>query len=132
MKQKNKAVLWEVLFIGALILFIAYSFYAFARDNNNRILEQNNSFIETATRQTADRVDDLINDSIHNVELLAHLYGSVMTEPVVDAEMLQDMMERSTFDYVEFISADGMDLTANAGNAGEQRQVRCLSFQDHR
>ncbi len=117
MKQKNKAVLWEVLFIGALILFIAYSFYAFARDNNNRILEQNNSFIETATRQTADRVDDLINDSIHNVELLAHLYGSVMTEPVVDAEMLQDMMERSTFDYVEFISADGMDLTANGETA---------------
>ena len=116
-EQKSRSVVWEIVFILALMAFISISFLIFLRDNNRRIVEQNNSFVQAAAEQTADRINDLVDMSRHNVALMAHLYGSTMTEPVVDTEILKDMIERSSFDYVEFISADGMDLTADGRTA---------------
>ena len=119
MKKENRPVILEIAFIGMLLVFIATSFYTFMKDNRQRILEQNNSFIEAATQQTAARINDLISTSYRNVEMMAHLYGSIMTEPVVDAPMLRDMTDRSPFDYVEFIDVNGMDLTADGQTAAD-------------
>ena len=116
-RQANRNVITEIAVIGILLVFIAFSFFTFVRDTNMRVLEQNDSIIEAATEQTADRVNDLLSTSQRNVELMAHLYSSNMTEPVVDADMLRDMSERSPFDYVEFISPDGTDLTADGRTA---------------
>ncbi len=116
-KENNRHIVSDIVFVCVLLAFIAYSFFVFVRDNNDRIIEQNNSFIETATRQTAERVSDLIDSSQSSVALMAHLYGSVMTQPVVDAEMLQDMCDRSPFDYVEFINTEGIDLSADGRTA---------------
>ncbi len=116
-KKGKKYVFLEAAFISVLIIFIALAFITFIRDNRSRVLEQNGSFIEAATRQTAARMDDIINTYQKNVEMMAHLYSSVMEEPVVDSELLQDMTERSGFDYVEFISTDGIDLTADGRTA---------------
>ncbi len=116
-KNNKRTVIGEIIFIGALLAFIVLSFISFIRDNNERILEQNNSFIEAATNQTKARIDDLFDTAQSNVEMMTHLYGSMMTKPVVDEALLQDMTDRSTFDYVEFISADGIDLTASGQTA---------------
>ncbi len=116
-KREKLFLIFRIAFIGALLAIIVFSFLSFIKDNRRRILEQNDSFIEAATIQTADRVNDLLDISRSNVEMMAHLYSSVMTRPSVDAEMLQDMAERSSFDYVEFISEDGMDLTADGRTA---------------
>ncbi len=116
-KRERKTIVWEIVFLCALLAFITFSFFIFTRDNSRRVLEQNDSFIESATMQSAARMNDLLDLAGNNVEILAHLYGSIMTEPVVDADMLQDMTERSFFDYVEFISTDGTDLTADGRTA---------------
>ncbi len=116
-KKDTRPVLLDILFVGAILLFIAFSFIAFIRSNNQRILEQNNSFIESVTEQTGNRINDLISMAQSSVEIMGSLYGTTMPEPVVDSEMLQDMIDRSTFDYVEFISRDGIDLTADGRTA---------------
>lgn len=116
-KKANRGVMAEIAVISVLLIFIAFSFYTFIKDNNQRILEQNDGIIEAAAEQTADRLNDLFNMSQRNLEIMAYLYGSIMTEPVVDSGMLEDMAARSPFDYVEFISADGMDLTADGQTA---------------
>ncbi len=117
MKRKNLSVLLDVLFFGAIILFIGASFFTFMRSNSRRILEQNNSFIESVTEQTGNRINDLISMAQSNVEIMGHLYGAAMPRPEVDSEMLQEMTEQSPFDYVEFISQDGIDLTADGRTA---------------
>ena len=117
MSKENRSLLLKTAFIIALAVFIAVSFYTFIRDNNRRILEQNDNFIESVTQQTGARIDDLIDMAQSNVEIMAHLYAAVMPSPVVDSEMLKDMIDRSPFDYVEFISSDGMDLTADGRTA---------------
>ncbi len=115
--KKKRAVVWELVFVGVLLAFIGYSFFVFTRDNRRRILQQNDSFIEAATSQMAAQVNDLVGTSLSNAELLASLYGTIITEPEVSAELLQDMAARSPFDYIEFISADGIDLTADGRTA---------------
>ena len=116
-KNKNIPVVLEIIYIGALLAFVVFSFYTFTKDNRQRILMQNDGFIEAATEQTAARVNELIRNAERDVDMIAYLYGSLMTEPEVDSEMLRDMTERSNFDYVEFISSDGMDLTADGRTA---------------
>ncbi len=116
-KVENKNIIWDLLFLGVLLAFIIFSFYTFAKENRQRITEQNDSFIEAATRQTAERVNDLIHSSQQNVQMMARLYSATIPQPKIDAPLLQDMTEHSTFDYVEFISADGMDLTADGRTA---------------
>ena len=116
-KNKNIPVFLEIIYIGALLAFVVFSFYTFTKDNRQRILMQNDGFIEAATEQTAARVNELIRNAERDVDMIAHLYGSLMTEPEVDSEMLRDMTERSNFDYVEFISSDGVDLTADGRTA---------------
>ena len=116
-KNKNIPVFLEIIYIGALLAFVVFSFYTFTKDNRQRILMQNDGFIEAATEQTAARVNELIRNAERDVDMIAYLYGSLMTEPEVDSEMLRDMTERSNFDYVEFISSDGMDLTADGRTA---------------
>ncbi len=116
-KKESRVILWEAVFICALLVFISFSFFTFARDNSRRVLEQNDNSIESATLQSAARMNDLLSLADNNVEILAHLYGSIMTEPVVDEDMLRDMTDRSFFDYVEFVSPDGMDLSADGRTA---------------
>lgn len=116
-KNPKRARIFKIAFIGALLLFIIFSFITFMRDNSVRIMEQNNRFIEAGAVQTAERIDDLIAQSRNTAEMMAHLYGATMTEPTVSAGILQDMTERSLFDYVEFISPDGMDHTADGRTA---------------
>ncbi len=116
-KREKGFVILRIAFIGVLLAVIALSFLSFIQENRQRVLEQNNNFIEAATIQTADRISDLFDSSRSSLEMMAHLYSSVMSEAKVDAELLQDMVGRSVFDYVEFIGEDGMDLTADGRTA---------------
>ncbi len=117
MRKRPRGFVPEMIFTAALLAFIIFSFFTFVRANNDRIVEQNNSFIESATEQTTARINDLVRTSERYVNMMANLYGSLITEPVVDADMLQEMISRSPFDYVEFINSEGIDLTADGRTA---------------
>ncbi len=117
MKAEKKRFLPDMIFILLLLVCIVAAFYSFAMDNRKRLVEQNDSLIEAATLQNVERMDELIEMSQRNLEMMAQLYPTLMVDPQVDTEMLQDMIDRSYFDYVEFISPDGMDLAADGRTA---------------
>ena len=115
-QKKNHISLWDAIVIGVLLVFVFVSFYLFVRDNRARILAQNDNFIQAATRQKADRLDDLVDTAMMDAQAMAHLYGQTLTEPKVEPDMLEDITARTNFDYAEFIDKNGMDLTAD-GNS---------------
>ena len=117
MKKEKRNIILECIFIVTLIVFIVYSLFSFTWDNRNRIIEQNNDFIRAATEQKAERINELIAMSQRNLDMMVHLYPTLMTEPKVNTDMLKDMINRSYFDYVEFISPDGTDLAADGQTA---------------
>ncbi len=116
-QKKSRSIVWDIVVVGALLAFILLSFFQFTRDNRARILRQNDSFIQAATEQKADQLDSLLDSSLQNVQAMAYLYGQVLDGPVVDSHLLQDIASRTGFDYVEFISRDGIDLTADGSTA---------------
>ncbi len=116
-KEKRNIIILETAFIIALLVFVISSFFSFARDNKRRIVEQNNNFIRAATEQKVQRIEELFSMAQGNLETMARLYATLMTEPKMNTDMLKDMTSRSYFDYVEFISPDGVDLAADGRTA---------------
>ena len=112
-KKDRGGIVVQIVVIVVLAVFMAISFFTFMRENSRRIIDQNNSFVEAAANQTAERINDMINSSMRSARLIAEIYSSTIDGPVISPEILSSMVSISEFDYVEFISADGTDLTAD-------------------
>ena len=110
-KGNNKQLIIDIIVIAVLIGLVVAAIFSFARTNSKRVLEQTDSFIESAAIQTADRLNDMIYTAQQSVNLLSLLYSANDEGPTVDDTMLKRMIERSTFDYVEFIDKYGQDHT---------------------
>lgn len=92
-------------------MFIGIIFVIFAKENNERIIRQNESYVEDVTVQMAERIDDILTSAQNSINTMAYLYGRSLESPEVDAEALKDMAENSVFEYVEFVDKNGINLT---------------------
>lgn len=110
-KQNNRKLAIEIIFIGILILFIITVFVFFTRKNNERIVQQNESYVQDATVQVAERIDDILTGAQNSIRSMAYFYGESLEAPEIDAQMLEDMMAVSSFDYIEFVNQDGLSVT---------------------
>lgn len=111
-KNNNQKIMIQILFAGILLAFIVTGFIVFTKENNERIIQQNESYVEDATVQVAERIDDVLTSAQNNINTMAYLYGQSLKSPEVDAKALKDMTENSAFDYVEFVDKDGINLTS--------------------
>lgn len=110
--QRKKDLLIEGMFFVVLFFVIMWSFVSFVGNNRERVLQQNNSLIEDATRQTCGRINEIIQTAHNNIALCADLYSASVTDPVVEQSFLEHIVKHTTFDVVEFISKDGSVLTS--------------------
>lgn len=115
---KNNEKVWKRFALGCiLLLFIIIIFIGFSKENNERIIQQNQSYVEDAAVQVADRVDDILVAAQNTISVMAHMCEQIMTSPTVSAELLEDMADSSPFDYFEFVNKEGITLTANGETA---------------
>lgn len=117
--DNNRKIGMQILFACILLAFIVLIFIIFTKENNERIIRQNESYVEDATVQVAERIDDILTSAQNNIYTMAYLYGKSLESPEVDAKALKDMTENSSFDYVEFADKNGINLTS----AGETADV---------
>ena len=116
-KNSNRKILSQILFAGILLVFIIIIFFKYTRESNERIVRQNESYVEDATVQVAARIDDVLESAGKSINTIAYMYGKALTSPEVDAKALRDITENSQFDYVEFVNRDGQNLTAEGKTA---------------
>lgn len=97
------------------ILFCAtvVSFFAFARENQRRILRQNQQYAYDAAIQAASRVEDMLEARSTTLNLLSITVAETIKEPWIGQDFLKLLQETSVFDYVEFIDADGLNHNAD-------------------
>ncbi len=113
-KNRGRKKHWlHYALIVLLLLAMVASFWVFTRENNDRILVQNQIYAEYVAKQTAGRVEDRIDTYIKSMNVLAYTVSSTITEPHVSAEYLGFLQDASVFDYVEFINTDGTNLNAD-------------------
>ncbi|MBO5055689.1 MAG: response regulator [Lachnospiraceae bacterium] len=112
MKSDNNRKIWmQILFACILLVFIVIIFVIFTKENNERIIRQNESYVEDATIQVAERIEDTLTGAQNSINTMAYMYGNSLESPEVDAKALKDMAENSIFEYVEFVDKNGINLT---------------------
>lgn len=97
-----------VLIVAIILMFNWYS-----DRNEERILQQNASYIENSTIQTADWIANIMDNAQRSIHNSAVLYGETLENAdAVKIEDLEEIAERTLFDYVDFVNAGGMDINA--------------------
>lgn len=110
--QNNRKIAREIIFAGILCLFIIMAFFIFINKNHERIVRQNAVYIQDATLQVAERIDEALTGAKDSIEIMAHLYGDSLKEAKVDIQKLKEMQDNSPFDYIEFSDKDGLNINA--------------------
>ncbi|MCB7318807.1 hybrid sensor histidine kinase/response regulator [Lacrimispora sp. 210928-DFI.3.58] len=112
MQSDNNRKMWmQILFACILLAFVVFISVIFTKENNERIIRQNENYVEDVTVQMAERIDDILASAQNSINTMAYLYGKSLESPEVDANALKDMAENSVFEYVEFVDKNGIDLT---------------------
>lgn len=110
--QNNQKKVKETIFAIILVLFIITVFIVFTKENNERIVKQNESYVQDATVQVAERIDEVLTRAQDSIQSMAYLYGELLESPDIDIQKLKEMQDVSSFDYIEFVNKDGLNMTA--------------------
>jgi len=99
--------------VAILLCAMVASFFAFARENQARISEQNQTYAHDAALQAASRVEDMLEARSKTLDLLSITVAEKIKGPWIGPDFLKLLQETSVFDYVEFIDADGLNHNAD-------------------
>lgn len=116
-RNSNRKILGQILFAGILLVFIIIIFLKYTRESNERIVRQNEIYVEDATIQVAERIDGVLESAGKSIQTIAYVYGIALESPEVEPGALNDIAENSAFDYVEFVNKDGQNLTSDGKTA---------------
>lgn len=102
-----RKMIQNIVSVGAMFGVIILVFVLFIRENNKQILIQNADYIEDATKQTVERIEDILINAQGSIDAIAYLYGDTLKRPEVDSEQLKDLADNSPFRYIEFVDSKG-------------------------
>ena len=111
MKQQKK--IWQPV-IYALICLIAVLvlFYFYTTQNKARIQEQNRVYAEDAARQTVKSIESEFDNALQRIQNSAYLAGTGSGISEIDAGLLKNIERNTTFDSVQFIDENGLNLAS--------------------
>jgi len=111
--SKGRVAWGHYLLVTVLLCATVASFFAFARENQTRILGQNQTYAYDAAVQAASRVEDMLEARATTLNLLSLTVAETITEPWIGKDFLKLLQETSVFDYVEFIDMEGLNHNAD-------------------
>lgn len=115
--EKEKGKLGERLTLFVLFIFVIAAFVQFSGESKERIIRQNQNYVVDAAVQVAARVDDVLAGARENIDTAAYMCELMMDSPEVSPELLKRMKEGTSFDYLEFVNKDGVNVTAEGQTA---------------
>lgn len=117
--QQNRTMVQLILWVLMVAIMITL-FMNFSRSNRERILRQNANYVMDSARQMADQVERALQEASDEVKLLSYWLGENLDSPEVTTENLKQLEERSSFDYVRFVDADGLNISSD-GRSNDAR-----------
>lgn len=113
MQTNNKKRIWQIIFAVLVVFSVIFAFILFIQNNSRRATSISVKSLRDSTTLSARRIDEILDRCQKEINLLAALYEEMLEDSDVSSEDLQELTEESSFGYVEFVDADGVDLTAN-------------------
>ncbi len=111
MKQQKK--IWQpVIYALFCLIAVLVMFYFYTTQNKARIQEQNRVYAEDSARQTVKSIESEFDNALQRIQNSAYLAGTGNSILKIDAELLKNIERNTTFDSVQFINADGLNLAS--------------------
>ncbi len=115
--QAHSSIRNRIIAAVGAILIVVIALMLFMNINRDRIVEQNSSYLEGSTQQTARRIDDLLTNSLSSIRTAALVFENSLTSPEVDAAAATAMVNTTNFDYLIFTDVDGLSYN-DQGTSG--------------
>ena len=118
MQHKNKRITVQIALAIVLLFFVIISLFFFLRENNVRIINQNENYMEAVATQKAESIDIMLRSDLETIMAMSRLYGRQLSSPEeVSVADLRNLADGFRFDTVEFIDLTGEELTSQGGIA---------------
>ena len=102
-----------ILVWTGIIIVVVTMFLVFSSQNKMRIQKQNENYMKDNTVQAASQINDVLTQALGSIEDMAYWYGKNLKKPEVTAEELAELTRHSSFDYIRYTYADGVNLAAD-------------------
>lgn len=112
MKKRTRKRPLAKLFTAFILLLAVSGALAFSIYNNRQqSLALNSAYLEYASVQMTEHLDDFLRNARTNLETVAYLYEQTLDAPEVQVEDLLMLANSSApFDFMEFVALDGQGL----------------------
>lgn len=111
--MKSRKSLQKIIYVAVLLVAIIVLFQWYTTQNSIRMEERNKNYAADAARQTADQIDQELNNARNLVNTYAYFVGESLTEPVVTPQTLRELETNSLFDALVFTDPEGTNYGTN-------------------
>lgn len=113
MQNRSKKITIQVALAIVLLFYVIISLFFFLRENNVRIVNQNQDYVKAVATQKAESVDIMLRGNLETIVAMSRLYGRQLSSPeevsVVD---LRNLADGFRFDFVDFIDRSGEEISS--------------------
>lgn len=113
MKKENKYILPILTIIVAALAILSIIVFTFKNQEN--ITNNNKEYLLDNTSQMALLIDDSLMQGLANIQVLSSLLNEILTSPEVDVVRLQNILDDSIFDFIEFADTEGKNHNTTGG-----------------
>ena len=112
MKLKRKS-LQGIISVSLLLVAIMILFQWYTAQNSKRMEERNKNYAADSARQTAERINDELNNALNLIDTYTYFIGESLTEPKITTQILSDIEDKALFDAVIFTDMNGTNYISD-------------------
>ena len=107
-KRASQFLMWAAALVVVVLLFFIFSW-----QNRQRIIRQNENYVQDNAVQKARQLDKVLTEARGNIERMSYWFGTTLESPEVTPGQLRELEENTPFDYVRFVDAEGTNMAAD-------------------
>ena len=110
-QKKNNRLKHSVIRFAPLIVVIYLviaAFTTFQDEDRTAVAARNKDYIKDITLAMADKIDDILSNSLKSIEALAKLSSDVIENGQMNSVFLAELEKMVQFDHVQFIDTNGI------------------------
>ncbi len=111
--KRKKITLQQVAYVALLFLAIVILFQWYTVENSKRIEERNKNYAADSARQTANQIDEVLNNASNLIDSYTYFLGESLKEPEVAQKRLKAMEDNMLFDALVFTDSAGINHSSD-------------------
>lgn len=109
----KKGSLQGAVAVVLLLAAIMILFQWYTAQNSKRMEERNKNYAADSARQTAERINDELNNALNLIDTYTYFIGESLTEPEITTQMLSEIEDKALFDAVIFTDMNGTNYVSD-------------------